>query len=629
MSTLTAYPVAYEPETPAPQAQRPWLRRFGTYLHLYIVAGITLPIMIYLAVMQTQGWNMPVLGLHGLVGGVASGSQDLYLYDASATRSYLGSHGGNGDFLLNPWRDYFSDRKLKVSELQSAAQIKKLDDGVLILPSAVALSADERREILAFRARGGAVLSTWATGTRNDKGDWEGWQFLQELGVKVTGEIRGEPETNHLILNGESPVSYTLPAGQRIFMSTNSETLLAAQGDMIAARFMNWARTPKAERLNEGAVLYTEGREPTGRAAYFAFAESAWSNHPAQIYTLFDDTLHWLQRTPAVVRAAWPQGKRAASVIEMDTEEGFPNAPNFAGMMQAAGHPATFFVLTSVGKKFPDVLRKLNQSNEIGYHGDIHISFKDQPDVEQNQRISNMRAEMSSVILDTRAMLGFRAPTEGYDATTEKLLQSAGLRYHVADPNRGEGRLPRLAQVPGVSPADDLIVLPRTQRDDINLLNEKLSTDELTRALITDAQLALDNGAMALLSVHTQNYGSDSSLYRAMPGFLLHIKQLQDRLWLTRTGDVAAWWRERERVRLSTLFAGRRLEFAVSVVGKTPVEGATFTVVLPQKDAKVQLKSTKTGGLLPTVVPIDAYRVALIFRSLPPGNYAYQMTFGS
>ena len=153
----------------------------------------------------------------------------------------------------------------------------------------MALSADERREILAFRARGGAVLSTWATGTRNDKGDWEGWQFLQELGVKVTGEIRGEPETNHLILNGESPVSYTLPAGQRVFMSTNSETLLAAQGDMIAGRFMNWARTPKPERLNEGAVLYTEGREPTGRAAYFAFAESAWSNHPAQIYTLFDD----------------------------------------------------------------------------------------------------------------------------------------------------------------------------------------------------------------------------------------------------------------------------------------------------------------------------------------------------
>lgn len=628
MMSLTL-PVSQAPDTPPDPPARSWLRRFGTYLHLYIVAGIALPVMIYLALMQSQGWRMPVLGLHGALGFMSPSSQEVYLYDAPHTRSFLTGHGGSYDVLFNPWRDYFKDRKRTVREIQSVEQLGKLEGGVLILASAVALGDAERAAILAFRDRGGAVLSTWATGTRNENGDWAGWQFLQDLGVRVSGEIRGEPETNHLILNGESPVSSTLAAGQRIFMSASSEPLLRAQGDRVAGRFMNWARIPNPERSKDGAVLYTEQGPQAGRSAYYAFAESAWANHPAVMYTLFDDTLRWLQREPAIVRAAWPQGKRAASVIEMDTEDGFPNALNFAGMMQAAGHPTSFFVLTSVGEKFPDVLRKLNQDHEVAYHGNTHTSFKGQNELEQGLRIRAMRAEMGSVILDTRHMLGFRAPTEGYDALTEKLLQRAGLRYHVADPNRGEGRLPLMAQVDGATAEDDLVVLPRTQRDDINLIGEKLPAEEMTRALIADAALALDNGALGLLSVHTQNFATDSPLYRAMPGFLLHIKQQQDSLWLARSGEVAAWWRERERLRLTTMFAGKRFEFAVSVVGRTPVEGASFVVMLPQKDAALSVKSTKTGGILPSVVPIDPYRKALVFRSLPPGNYAYQLTFGS
>lgn len=607
--------------------RKPFFKRFGSYLHLFIVAGIAVPTMIYLAVMENLGWRMPFIGAHGVIGFTATASQGVALYASPSTRSYLASVGANYDLLTNPWRDYFVDRKTKVKELNSPEQLKKADEGVLVLPSAAALSTEERQAIQEFRNRGGAVLLSWASGTRNARGDWEGWQFLEGMGIRVGGEIGTDIEVNHVILDGESPLSHSQAAGQRMFVSRSSEAFLRAKGEMVAARFMNWARVPHPALRDEGAVLYAEPGLPAGRLAYFAFAESAWSAHPSVAYGLIDDTLRWLQREPSLVRAAWPHGKQAANVIEMDTEEGFPNAANFLSMMQGVDYPTTFYVLSSMGKQFGDLLQRLNREAEVGYHGDVHTGFKDLPEAVQAQRLQNMRAQMGSVIADQSRMTGFRAPTEGYDATTERLLHALGVRHHVADPNRTEGRLPLFAKLPNVLAEDDLVVLPRTQRDDINLYWEKLTVEQTTQALIDDTELALANGGLGLLSVHTQNFGKGSVLYQAMPGYLLHIKQHKNQLWLASATQVADWWRERERFKVSSRFSGKRLEFDVSVTGKQPVSGGTVMLMLPQKDAKPLIKSTKTSGYQPSLKVIDPYRVAVVFGSLAPGNYSYQITF--
>jgi peptidoglycan/xylan/chitin deacetylase (PgdA/CDA1 family) len=414
-----------------------------------------------------------------------------------------------------------------------------------------------------------------------------------------------------------------------MYVSRSSEGLLRAKGAMVAARFMNWARIPNPALRDEGAVLYAEPSLPQGRLVYFAFAESSWSAHPNVAYGLIDDSIQWLQREPQLVRAAWPNAKQAANAIEMDTEQGFANATNFLSMMQGVDYPTTFYVLTSVGQQFPDLLQKLYREAEVGYHGDIHIGFKDQPESTQLERLQAMRKQMASVIADPVRINGFRAPTEGYDATTERLVHALGVRHHVADPNRSDGRLPLLAKIPGVQPADDVVVLPRTQRDDINLYWEKLSVEQTTQALIDDTELALDNAALGLLSIHTQNYAKGSVLYQAMPGYLLHIKQYKDRLWLASTGQIADWWRERERFRINSRFSGKRLEMDVSVVGKEPVKGGTVVLMLPQKNARPTVKSTKTTGYQPTLKILDAYRVAIVFGELNPGDYSYQVSFNN
>ena len=330
------------PEQFEKRDRRPAYKRIGTYLPILLVLGMAMAMLSYVAAMQVLGYKMPTLG-GGLFAGagqtreIATVPKDLYLYASPTTRAYFAGIGGNYDRLLSPWRDYFTNRRESVKELTDATQLSAVKQGILILPSAVALTPQERTEILRFRAEGGAVLATWAVGTRNPTGGWEGWKFLEVLGAKSLGEIAPEPVARHLILNGESPVSHSQPSGQRIWLGNASERVLRFKGENSAARVMNWSRIPDTERRDEGAVMFSETSPTAGRTALFAFAESGWETQPQPIYSLVDDTLNWLQRAPAIVRAAWPSGKRAAQVIEMDTEEGFINAPRFAAMMQAIG----------------------------------------------------------------------------------------------------------------------------------------------------------------------------------------------------------------------------------------------------------------------------------------------------
>lgn len=607
--------------------QRPVFRRVGFYMPFMILLGIALPSFVFLIMMQINGWKLPLIGLQNMVARMAPSSSNVILYASPTSKAYFATIGGNYDTLLNPWRSYFKDRSIQAVELNTPAELNKQSRGVLIVPSALALNDQERDAILSFKAKGGGVLATWATGTRNGSGDWAGWQLIEALGAKVVGELPADSEARQLTLTGESPLSFQQPAGTRIWMGKTTESLLRLTGESVAARFMDWQRVLDENRRNEGAIVFSETTPDSGRAVVFAFAETNWESRPFAPRQLIDDTLKWLQRQPSIVRSAWPNGKIAAQVIEMDTEQGFQNASAFASMMKSIDYRATFYVLTSVATQFPELLRALAKDFEIGYHGDVHVSFKDQPAYTQEQRIVNMKAELASVLADTSTITGFRAPTEGYDATTEIALQKHGIRHHAADPSRLEGRLPVLVKMDGVAVEDSLVVLARTQRDDINLNHEKLDIDQTTKALNDDFDLALETGSLGFLSVHSQNFEEGSVLRSAMPAFLEHVQKKKNNVWLSSSGQIAQWWRDRERVSISSSVAGKRLDFNLTVKGNLPINGMTLTIMLPQKGVLPTVRSTKVGTYVPRIAKLDDYRAVVIFDNMKPGDYVYQASF--
>ncbi len=597
----------------------------------FFVFGILIPLLVFTIMMNTLGWPSPLVGLRGVVAYFAPTSTRVMFYTSPVTRTYFSKIGGNYDTLLTPWRSYFRSRNRDVAEIDDLSKLRGLSNGVLILASTVAMGETERAEIAAFRSRGGSVLSTWATGTRNGNGDWEGWQFLETLGAKTVGEVSTESENRQLILTGESPLSHTHPSGQRIWMSKTSESLLRFKGDRVAGRFMNWARVIDDASKDEGAIIYAETAQSltsSSRTVAFAFAETSWESHPLATYGLIDDTIKWLLRESVVVKSAWPNGKQFAQVIEMDTEEGFPNALPFANLLRSTlEYRPTFYVLTSVAKAFPDVITQLAKGFEIAYHGDVHDSFKGQLVSLQEQRITNMQQQLASVLPGVKNITGFRAPTEGYNAVTERLLQKYGIRHHAVDPARTEGRLPEFLKQEDVELVDSIVLLPRSQRDDINLARENLNIEQTAQALIDDFNLSLATGALGWLSVHSQNFKPDDVLYKAMPTFLDHVKKNKDTMWLATAGQVADWWRERDRFKISYKQLGQRIEFNVTVTGNKPVSGGSMTVMLPQKGVFSTVKALKIGMKEPVVKKIDEFRSSIVFDTLEPGNYAYLATF--
>ena len=162
--------------------KRPFFQRLGFYMPFMIVVGLLVPALVYLAVMKVLGWQVSIVDASGTLAYAAPTRQSVTLYASSNTQTYFKGIGGNYETLLVPWRNYFLNKKQGFKEIRTAQELGKQKAGVLILPSAVALSAEERTEIQAYRAKGGSILSTWATGTRNGKGEWEGWQFLETTG---------------------------------------------------------------------------------------------------------------------------------------------------------------------------------------------------------------------------------------------------------------------------------------------------------------------------------------------------------------------------------------------------------------------------------------------------------------
>lgn len=603
-------------------------KKIGPFLPTFLILGFAIPAVLYATIMVMLGWGSPVIG--SKVGErFDSASAKIHLYESPSTTAYFSKIGGNYETLLTPWRNYLTERKPQHKIVTDLDSLSKIKSGVILLPSALALSEAEKSAILTFRTKGGSVLSTWASGTRNEQGEWVGWKFLEQLGATNVSELGNEIDTRQLVLTGESPLSHSHPAGQRILMSKTSEVLLRLNGELTAGRFMNSDRVVDPARKEEGAVVYSESEGAASRSAVFAFAETTWEARPFAAHLLIDDTLKWLLHEAVVVKAAWPEGKRSAQVIQMDASEDFDNALLFGTFMQANRFPGTIYAQTAAAKKSPQTLSTLSRNFEIAYNGEVNQTFKGQAQNVQQKRLQDMKIEMAGVLPEGGKISGFRAPMEGYTASTEVLLQKSGLKHHAVDPQRSDGRLPLFAKIAGVSAEDDLIVLPRTQRDDVAITSLATTAEQVTKALIDDFDEASATGSLGWLSVHSSNFSVAGNLADGFPNYLSHVKKSMTYVWLATAGQVSDWWRVRERLKLDAAYNGKRLDFNVTVKGDKPIDGASLIIFLPQKGFVPAISGTKVGMDMPTISMLDEYRASVVFKTLKPGNYGYQTTFAA
>lgn len=599
-----------------------------------------------------RGWPAALIATLLLLVAPLARAGGIVLYTSPTTQAHFAKVGGSYEAVAGPWRRMLATRRIGYREADGPTALAALKpDDVLVLPSAVALDASERRALLRWRDGGGALLTTWSTGSRDAAGQWLGHEFLRELtGVQVSGEIAPDGARRFVIPFGDTPLNPTVPAGRRLWVGQLAEKPLLLNGGVVAATYMDWSRTVLKRDDQPAAIVYDEGTGPgrpsgSGRRVVFGYAETAWSFQPEDYQALAEQALRWLQRRPQAAIAAWPHGQRAAQLLEMDTEEGFANAVHFAELLTQVRGAATFYCLTQEVRRNVDLVRRLAKQHEVAFHGEVHLGFQGLSQDKQRRRLERMLAEMKQGLgsgpdgWPVGVGRGFRAPTESYDDATEALLRELGLRHHTADPNRSNDRLPMFAAKSAAEPATELVVLPRGQLDDLNYMQLQLNAEQVGQALVGEYEYNRRLGGLGVISVHSQNFAPTSQLLTrplhsslmtvATEALIRHIGPAHEGVWIAPGGAIADWWRERSRASLSARSGeDGTLEMVLSVAGSTPLQGLTVRID-HRSDGRMPIWQRSGGAAagtpLPTLRKLDRFTSLLVFQTLPPGRHSYRV----
>jgi hypothetical protein len=601
----------------------PIFLRVELYIPLILVAGISLAVLLYAQGMIGAGWAFGEKS-GSIVGAFAETQPPVILYASQTSKEYLAKVGANHDVLMRPWREYLQAHKRAFRELHDPESLADQKNAVIIVPSAIALNASERKVLTEHHKNGGSILATGAFGARDGNGTWVGWGLMEQLfGERVADEVDPGAERNFLVTNGNVPITMAFPPGSRFWIGKQPEKALRYDGPgMPAARFMDWARTPDGKKP---VVVF--GEKEKARWVLLGYSENAWEGAPTTLRTLADGAIDWLQRQAKAEVSAWPRGYVAAHVTTMNVDDPIENITTLASALDALKMKGTFFVVASAAEKSPGALKTLTAGHEIAYHGDGLQGFKDQPKNEQTRRIRDMQTKLASSLRPDDRVVGFRAPGESYDAKTEEVLQAAGFRYDAVDPNRTDARVPIFAKANKVNPIDDLVVLPRTQADDIIFLKDpNVTLNDVIATMRGELGVLIEQGGLGMMSVHSRNFAKDSIMAQATPAYLLSLAEVKGRVWLATCAEVADWWRKRDNVRAQLTAVGMRYELEVSNVGDATVEGATVNVYHPRASTVVV---TPTKAWMPdaTVRRLDDYRSQVIFGSLGTGHHAYKLVF--
>ena len=597
--------------------------RVELYIPLILIAGISLAVLLFAKGMIGAG--LQVGEQSGSVVGAFSDAQSaVVLYTSPTSRDYLAKVSARQEVLLKPWRDYFTEHKRAFKEVSDPAALADYKSSVIVVPAGVSLNDAERKAFTEHHRNGGSILATGPFGARDGAGIWVGWGLMEQLfGARVADEMGPGGEKNFLVMSGNVPITVAFPAGSRFWVGKAPEQALRFEGaGQAAARFLDWARTPDGKK-----PVVAFGEKNNARWVLFGFSENAWDAAPTPMRTLADGAIDWLQRQPKAEVAAWPGGYRAAHMITMNVDEPVENVLSLASALDALKMRGTFFVVADAAAKSPGTLKALTVGHEIAYHGDGLQPFKGQTKVDQARRVKDMQQRLASSLRPDERITGFRAPGESYDARTEEVLQAAGFRYHAVDPNRSDARLPLFAKANKVNPQDDVVVLPRTQRDDLVFLQgNEANLNDIIATMRGELDLVIEEGALGMLSIHSRNFSKESLLAQAVPAYLLALAEVKSQVWLATGTEVADWWRKRDNVRVTLSTLGKRFELEVSNVGEANVEGATVNVYHPRASSVIV---TPTKAWMPdaTVRRIDDFRSQVVFGSLGKGHYGYKLVF--
>ena len=559
---------------------------------------------------------------------------DVFVYASRTTRAYLSA--GGVDALVNTqmWEEFLRKYDIPFEVVTTVERLETKLNGVLLLPSVVALSEREKQAVISFREKGGGVLASWLTGVRNEYGEWRGFGFMETaLDVKVVGSTESEEDDTFIIPHGDNPVTHQVPAGFRVWMERIKEWYpLRLVGRHSAAQVMDWSRSIAAEKQSS-TIVFDERDQLSGsssRTVVLGFPERLWVSADAKMLEpILLNSLMWLLRQPDAYTSAWPYPYTSAFVWAIDAADTMTDADlRYGKMVGGLGGQATYYVLSEQAEKAADILKKIQtEGHEIAYLGDRFEGFKDMSTGAQSKRFDTMMREMKEAGVELTANAGFHPPMESYDRTTEKLLKARSFGYLVAGLDASEARLPfaETNNVEGteINPDYTMIVLPRTQSDPEDLMSEGDPVGGM-KLFLNELDLAEQMAGLSVVRISNKSSLTDGQFAEIFK----QLKKKRPRMWLASAGQVAQWWRQRGRVSISLDSKNVPPLLTVRINGDKPLQqAANVWVNLPVSGSSLRLVAAQYQEKLPKTASIDSWRSAVVLDGLLPGEHSWYLYF--
>ena len=560
----------------------------------------------------------------------------VLLYASESTKGYLEAGSVNAVYRIQAWENLLKKYTIPFQIIAKPQQINNSLGGVLLLPSSIALSIQERQAIVNFRARGGSVLVTWAAGIRDEQGTWTGFEFMdQVLDTKIVGTSASDKTDNFLMARGDSPVNQALPAGQRIWTERASEWLpLRMQVKEPALHIMDWSRTFNDKRVT-AVGHFTErqfGTANYSRVMALGIPERLWlTADPKHIEAIAHNSLNWLMRLPSVSKSAWPKQYESALIFAMDCAEVLLDSDvEFLGRLEQAGVRATLYILGDNAKKSADKIQALQQrGHELALAGDKFIGFSGQSAIDQSQRIDAALEKIKVAGLVLPKFPSFHAPTESYDKTTEAVIRQRGFTSLITSQDSHETRLPlrhRAAgsEINGPRITDhELLALVRTQRGPEDATEEG-DVEEGLDSFYAELALAIQMRGLNVIRMPSQGLLTRENLQSVAN----ELSKYQSKVWSATAGEVTQWWAERERVSVSLSGDLSAAFLNVDVAGIAPLKQTISLLVnLPALGDTVALVPIEHTITNMKITKLDSLRVSVELPALTPGNYRWQVRF--
>jgi len=568
----------------------------------------------------------------GIPGKLLAVQPVVLLYASPTTQEHLAKAGIDHKINIRVWELFLRKYKIPFKTIKNPESLEKSQPGVLVLPSAMALSSRERQTIMDFRQKGGGVLSTWLTGVRDERGQWTGFSYMQDLlNVRVVGDTKSLKDVNFLSTYGDNPITHSLPAGQRVWLEQVENLLpLRLIGHQAAAHISDWSRLTVGDPA-ESTIALGESVSALGwgsRVVTVGYPERIWMSAEAKaMEAIAYNAIKWLLRQPDVYLATWPSAQQSALSLAIDSPEVVDDVDvAFAGHIEKAGSRATYYVLSENLEKSREALKTLTgKGHELAFMADKFQRFRGQDLAAQTQRLSTILEQAKQSGLSSGNALGFHAAMEEQDTNTTQALNQLGFAYHVAFMDSTDGRVPflqpRVAGAKGASAS--MVVLPRTMSGPEDLMAEG-DPEVALNAFFAEFELSTAMGALTLVRFPNQSLLTPDDVKMIFDRFASKAGQL----WLAPNGKVAKWWLERSRMTAELDVTTGKPRLQVAIVGTEPLQYAAAAIVnLPSPGATLKLTPDGGSQAMPQIKSLDPWRVAVSLEGLAPGQYRWNMNF--